>query len=144
MGTRGDALSVLTERQALIGGLVVNYVEGPPNGPPFVVLHGGGARWQYGETLVRLLAERWHVIAPDLRGHGRSGHVAGRYTLRDYAGDVAAFLQALAPEPAILYGHSLGGEVAVMVAAEHPALVRALRDDVLPAVHCRLIGELAG
>ena len=117
---------MLTERQAQTGEVSINYAEGPPNGPPFVVLHGGSARWQLGAALVRLLAERWHVYAPDLRGHGRSGHVPGQYSLRDYARDVTAFLADVVREPAILYGHSLGGEIAVMVAAEQPSLVRAL------------------
>src|SRR5262245_31681431 len=117
---------MLTERQAQTGEVSINYAEGPPNGRPVVVLHGGAARWQYGEALLRLLAERWHVYAPELRGHGHSGHVAGRYSLRDYARDIAAFLAEVVREPAVLYGHSLGGEIAVMVAAEHPTLVRAL------------------
>lgn len=134
MGTDGKLVpwfsdgrvGVLTERQAQTAEVTINYAEGPPNGAPFVLLHGGSARWQFGEALLRLLAERWHVYAPDLRGHGRSEHVAGRYSLRHYASDIAAFLAEVVREPAILYGHSLGGEVAVMVAAEHPSLVRAL------------------
>jgi pimeloyl-ACP methyl ester carboxylesterase len=55
---------------------------------------------------------------------GPSG--ASRYLLRDYVEDMAAFLRDGVREPAVLYGHSLGGEVAVMLAAEHPGLVRAL------------------
>jgi pimeloyl-ACP methyl ester carboxylesterase len=116
---------VLTERQAQIGEVRVNYAEGPSNGRPLVVLHGGSARWQHGATLVRLLAERWHVYAPDLRGHGLSGRVPGKYALRDYADDIAGFLAEVVREPSMLFGHSLGGEIAVMVAAEHPSLVRA-------------------
>jgi pimeloyl-ACP methyl ester carboxylesterase len=46
--------------------------------------------------------------------------------LQDYMDDLAGFLRYVIGEPAVLYGHSLGGEVAVMVAAEHPDLVRAL------------------
>ena len=117
---------MLRERRFQTGTVEINYAEGPSSGPPLVVLHGGAARWQGGETLLQRLAERWHVFGPDFRGHGRSGRVAGRYCLRDYADDTASFLRAVVREPAVVYGHSLGGEVAVMVAAEHPELVRAL------------------
>jgi pimeloyl-ACP methyl ester carboxylesterase len=106
--------------------VALNYAEGPPDGSAFVVLHGGSARWQYGQRLLNILAESWHVFAPDFRGHGRSGHVPGAYLLRDYVRDTAAFLAGIVREPAVVYGHSLGGEVGVMLAARHPDLVRAL------------------
>ena len=108
------------------GEVALNYAEGPPNGPPFVLLHGGAARWQYGGTLLEALAGDWHFYAPDFRGHGKSGRVPGAYLLRDYARDTAAFLAGAVKEPAVVYGHSLGGEVAVMLAAQHPEVVRAL------------------
>jgi pimeloyl-ACP methyl ester carboxylesterase len=108
------------------GTVELNYAEGPPNGPPFVILHGGAASWRYADGLIGLLEGRWHVYAPDFRGHGQSGRVPGRYRLRDHAEDTAAFLSGVAREPAVVFGHSLGGEVAVMVAAHHPALMRAL------------------
>ena len=117
---------MLEERRVHTSVVEINYAEGPPNGPPLVVLHGGAARWQGGEELLRRLAEGWHVFGPDFRGHGRSGRVAGRYGLRDYVQDTAAFLRAVVRKPAVLYGHSLGGEVAVMVAAQHPELIRAM------------------
>ncbi|MBV9355956.1 MAG: alpha/beta hydrolase [Chloroflexi bacterium] len=104
----------------------LHYAEGPANGPAFVLLHGGAARWQYGRHLLELLAPAWHVFAPDLRGHGGSGRVAGAYALVDYVRDLAAFLEHLVRQPAVVFGHSLGGEVAVMLAAQQPALVRAL------------------
>ena len=106
--------------------VTLNYAEGPPNGPAFVLLHGGAARWQYGRDLLEALAEQWHVFAPDFRGHGKSGRVAGAYCLGDYERDTAASLAGAVQSPAIVYGHSLGGEVAVMLAAHHPDLVRAV------------------
>jgi pimeloyl-ACP methyl ester carboxylesterase len=108
------------------GEVEINYAEGPPTGRPFVVLHGGASRWQPNEAFLRTLTSNWHVFAPDFRGHGQSGRVAGAYTLVDYVRDTAAWLAAVVAEPAIVYGHSLGGEVAVMLTAHHPELVRAL------------------
>ena len=106
--------------------VALSYAEGPPNGSAFVVLHGGAGRWQYSQRLLDILAESWHTFAPDFRGHGLSGHTPGAYLLRDYVGDTAAFLAGVVREPAVAYGHSLGGEVGVMLAAQHPELVRAL------------------
>lgn len=90
-----------------------------------MVLHGGNSRWQHLEDLVRALADRWHVYAPDLRGHGRSTHAPDQYRLTDYADDIVSFLERCSG-PANVFGHSLGGQVAVMAAARRPDLFRAL------------------
>lgn len=104
----------------------INYAEGPANGPPLVLLHGGSARWQSFQNIIPALAASWHLVAPDLRGHGRSGWVPNRYRLQDYVDDVIALLVGQVGEPAALFGHSLGGMVALMVAAQRPDLVRAI------------------
>jgi pimeloyl-ACP methyl ester carboxylesterase len=71
------------------------------------------------------LVVRWHIVAPDFRGHGRSAWVPGHYRLDDYAADTQALLRQL-QYPAVLVGHSLGGMVALVVAARAPQLVRAV------------------
>ncbi|HLZ31435.1 MAG TPA: alpha/beta hydrolase [Chloroflexota bacterium] len=116
----------LTEGVFQTGEVAINYAEGPRRGDALVVLHGGATRWQYGQALLEALAATWHVYAPDFRGHGLSGHVPGAYGLRDYVRDTAVFLAGVVREPAVVYGHSLGGEVGVMLAAEYPPLVRAV------------------
>ncbi len=117
---------MLREERFWTGTVELNYGEGPPNGPPFVILHGGAGSWRYADDLIALLVARWHVYAPDFRGHGLSGRVPGRYDLRDYAADTAAFLAGVVREPAVVYGHSLGAEVAIMAAAMQPGLFRAV------------------
>ena len=72
------------------------------------------------------LAERTHAYVPDLRGHGLSSWTPVHYRLFDYADDIASFLEHVVREPAILLGHSLGGEIAMIVAALNPALVSAV------------------
>ena len=119
---------MLQERRFDTGTVEINYAEGPPHGPPFVLLHGGSGSWQYGTTFLEALLDRWHVYAPDFRGHGKSGWVPGHYQVADYAADTAAFLAGVVREPAIVFGHSLGGYTALAVAAEHPELVRAVID----------------
>lgn len=117
---------MLTEHCFNTGAVMLNYVEGAASGHPLVLLHGGSARWQSALPLIPELSQHWHVYAPDLRGHGQSGFVPGAYRLQEFAADIVAFLGQVVKEPAVLFGHSLGGHIAIMVAAWHPHLVRAL------------------
>jgi pimeloyl-ACP methyl ester carboxylesterase len=108
------------------GEVQLNFAEGPDNGPPLVLLHGLGRRWQVFEPLIPTLSQNWHIYAPDLRGHGESTRIPRGYRGAQYAKDVIAFLEQRVPLPAILFGHSLGGMVGLWIAAHHPAMVRAL------------------
>jgi pimeloyl-ACP methyl ester carboxylesterase len=107
------------------GKVILNYAEGPAAGPPLVMLHGGAGRWQLYSEMLAELAERCHVYAPNLRGHGTSSWVPWGYTIRDYVEDIETFLREVSG-PAVLMGHSLGGIIAVATAKACPDLVRAL------------------
>ena len=117
---------MLTEHRFHTGVVTLNYAEGEATGPPLVLLHGGSARWQSALPLIPEVSQHWQVYAPDLRGHGQSGRVPGCYRLRDYAADIMAFLEQVVQHPAVLFGHSLGGHIAILVAARYPRLVRGL------------------
>ena len=121
-----SGMAILRERTFDAAGVSIAYVEGPPSGPPLVLLHGGGDRWQYLLPIIPSLVIRWHVYALDLRGHGKSGRVPGQYRPEHYVTDIVAFLERRVTEPAILFGHSLGGWIALMAAAELGRKVRAL------------------
>ena len=108
------------------GQISLNYAEGPAHGPPLVLLHGLGRRWQVFLPLIPALSMRWHIFAPDLRGHGKSSHVAHGYRGTEYAEDVARFLRDRVPGPAVVFGHSLGGMLGMWIACHNPELVRAL------------------
>ncbi|MCH7905856.1 MAG: alpha/beta hydrolase [Chloroflexi bacterium] len=100
--------------------------EGPDNGPPVVFIHSLGARRQdWAAVLPEFACER-HVFAPDLRGHGESGRVHGGYRFTHYARDIVPWLREIVREPAALVGHSLGGVVATVIAADHPGLVTSV------------------
>src|SRR5512145_3302659 len=106
-------------------GVKINYAQASNSGQPLVLLHGTASEWQSFLPLIPAFAKDFKVYAVDLRGHGKSGWVSGRYHVSDYAEDVHFFLKHL-KQPAILYGHSLGAQVALAVAAQSPRQVRAL------------------
>ncbi len=108
------------------GAVTIHYAEGPASGPPLVLLHGGSGRWQGFASIMPDLAADWHLFAPDFRGHGKSGRASGAYCLQDYADDTIAFLRQQIPEPAIIFGHSLGEMVALLTAAHCPDRIRAV------------------
>jgi len=116
----------ITERFFDTGKVKLNYAEGPNNGPQLVLLHGLGRRWQVFLPLIPALSLRWQIFAPDFRGHGNSARVDKGYRGQDYSDDVTCFLRGRISAPVVLFGHSLGGMVAMWIAAHHPELVRAL------------------
>ena len=117
---------MLREQTVKVGAVTINFAEGPPSGPPLVLLHGGGDRWQHFLPIIPSLALRWHLFALDLRGHGKSGRLPGEYRPEHYVADVVAWMEQHLTEPAILFGHSLGGWVTLMVTAQRTEQVRAL------------------
>ena len=102
-------------------------VDGPPGAPTVVLLHGwiasGGLNWF---TAFGPLSQRYRVIAPDLRGHGRGIRTRRRFRLADCADDVAALLDHLGEGPVIVVGYSMGGPVAQLLWRRHPEHVAGL------------------
>jgi len=117
---------MLREERFDTGSVALHYAADSADSPPLVLLHGVMSCWQSWLSTVPPLATRWHLAIPDLRGHGRSGRVAGGYTIDDYAADIVAFLRGVVGTPAVLVGHSLGGIIATAVAAAVPEQVAAV------------------
>ena len=108
------------------GGVRIAY-DRRPGEVPVVVLHGGSGRRQQSAALLAFLPQVCDVVAPDLRGHGESSHTPGHYRLEDFAADIASLCDSVfGGAPAIIYGHSLGGQVALVLAAERPDLARGV------------------
>ena len=116
----------LVEQKCVSDWRELNYVGGPKNGPPLVMLHGVTRRWQDFMPLIPSLALRWQVFALDFRGHGKSDRTPDEYLTVHYMHDARALLENTIKQPAIVYGHSLGAMVALAIAAEIPDLVRAV------------------
>ncbi|GAB7193571.1 alpha/beta hydrolase [Kineococcus sp. NUM-3379] len=115
-----------TERTFDAGGTRTNYVVGPGNGPPLVLLPAQMGTWETYEPVLALLSRSFQVFAPDLRGHGRSTWTPGDYSWSSFGADTAAFLEQVVGRPAIVSGNSSGGLVALWCAANVPGRVRAL------------------
>ena len=108
--------------------LTLHLRELPGDGPPLMLLHGlsvDGSIWQ---AVGRRLHPTFSLLAPDLRGHGYSGHPPAGYRATDYATDIVDLLESLAPivSPVHLLGHSLGALAALGAAAQRPMLVGRL------------------
>ncbi|MBC8498860.1 alpha/beta hydrolase [Candidatus Bathyarchaeota archaeon] len=116
---------MIEEKSFNTGEFALNYAEGPEGGPPLLLLHGTGNRWQAFIRLIPSLSTRWHVYALDLRGHGKSGR-APHYGFGYYCEDAVAFIDEVIREPTVLFGHSLGGRMALTIAANHPVKTRAI------------------
>jgi pimeloyl-ACP methyl ester carboxylesterase len=107
-------------------GLRLHYLRKPaPNKPTLLLLHGltdAGICWT---PIIEELSGDYEIVAPDARGHGMSDTPETGYSAEDHAADAAAFIQALELNKPIVMGHSMGGMQATVLAAKHPALVRA-------------------
>ena len=107
-------------------GVKINFIQASVSGTPLVLLHGTASEWGSFLPLIPAFARNFQVYAIDLRGHGKSSWVPEKYYLSDYAEDIQCFLDGHVAQPAILYGHSLGAQIALAVAYQSPASVRAL------------------
>ncbi len=114
------------ESQFDTGELSLNYVRGPANGPPLVLIPGQSMPWQSYGRVLPLLAPHFEVFAVDVRGHGRSSHTPGKYTFSAMSRDVAALLRGVVKRPAIVSGNSSGGVIAVWLAANAPEHVSGI------------------
>jgi len=115
----------MEEKTLNVGSLNLNYAESPPAGKPLLFLHGRTARWQTFLPLLPELEKDWHMFALDLRGHGKSDR-AETYKIHDYVPDVASVINNSVKDPVVLFGHSLGGMIGILVAARYPELIKAL------------------
>ena len=92
--------------------------EGDPALPPIVLLHGFSMSHAVFTPLMNALSDRFHVIAPDLRGHGLSPKPEGAYSDgKAWADDIARILAPL--DRPILLGWSMGGRVAMDTIRHH-------------------------
>ncbi len=110
-------------------------------GPPLLLLHGWPEFWLTWEPVMRRLADRFTLIAPDLRGFGQSDKPAGeKWGAEDHAGDLLALLDALGQQRVGLVGHDVGGAVMQAMARRAPERFTGLFffDFVYPGIGARM------
>jgi pimeloyl-ACP methyl ester carboxylesterase len=109
------------------GGVALFYEEANGSEPPVVLVHGWCCDHTYLAPQFEHFAKRGHrVIAPDLRGHGRSDKPDGRYSMPDFADDLAWMCGELELGRPIFIGHSMGGIVVFDLAARYQNLPSAI------------------
>ncbi|MBI1845663.1 MAG: alpha/beta hydrolase [Candidatus Rokubacteria bacterium] len=108
--------------------LRLHYVDwGNPGKPPLLLLHGGRDHCRNWDWTAGALREDWHVIAPDLRGHGDSQWSPdGSYTMAGYIYDLAQLIHQQRLAPVTIVAHSLGGNIALRYAGIYPEAVTRL------------------
>lgn len=90
-----------------------------------LAVHGISASSRNWLAVARALEGRATLVAPDLRGRGRSNGLPGSYGIEAYVQDLLAVLEAPGSEQVVAVGHSLGGYIVARLAADHPERVRA-------------------
>ena len=96
------------------------------DGEPLVLLHGNGEDGTYFAHQIAHFSQRFRVLALDTRGHGKSPRGEAPFTIRQFARDLLAFLDARGIERAHLLGFSDGGNIALVFALAHPERVGKL------------------
>ena len=102
------------------------YYEIHGTGRPLILLHGGLMSGETFGPVLTTLAESHRVVVPDLQGHGRTADIDRPIDIRLMADDIAALIDHLGLDKPDVVGYSLGGGVALQLAAKHPDKVRRL------------------
>jgi len=114
--------SFVSQRQRM------RYVDwGNPDAPPLILQHGGRDHSRSWDWTAERLREDWHVICPDLRGHGDSDWSSdGDYAMNSFVYDFTQLVHTLGYEQVTLVGHSLGGNIITRFAGLYPEKVAKL------------------
>jgi non-heme chloroperoxidase len=108
-------------------GIALPYIEqGNPSGMPVILLHGATDSWRSYEPVLPHLPESLHVFGVTQRGHGDADKPASGYAFEDFSSDIAAFMDTLNLESAVVVGSSIGSLVAQHFALDYPERTRKL------------------
>ncbi len=125
-------LTGVTHREVTVRGVRLHVAQAG-SGPPLVLLHGWPQHWWSWRRMIGPLAERYTVIAPDLRGWGWSQAPPGDYAKADFAADIVALLDHEGYDRVRLIGHDWGGYTAFLLVLDHPERVeRMVALDITP------------
>jgi pimeloyl-ACP methyl ester carboxylesterase len=94
--------------------------QGDPSGPALIFLHGYTDSWRSFEGVLRYLPRSFRAFALSQRGHGDSDRPEAAYGVDDFAADIAAFMDVLALDRAVIVGHCMGSQIARRFAIDYP------------------------
>ena len=115
-----------TESRCLVNGIEMCYFEwGDDSDPTVLLLHATGFHARCWDQVIANLPNPVHVIAPDLRGHGRTQNQPP-YAWNTFSQDIVELIDSLSLEDIVIAGHSMGGRCAIDAAANKPNLVKSL------------------
>lgn len=109
-----------------IDGVELGYVEAGSGGPPIVFVHGWSCDHTFFAPQARHFSESRRCVSVDLRGHHGLDAPEGSATIPTHAADVVRLCEALGIERPVIAGHSMGGAIALEVAASNPTFPAAL------------------
>lgn len=106
--------------------LKLSYLEWNRGAEPLLLLHGLGDSGIVWQSLGENLAEEYHIVAPDMRGHGNSGKPKAGYTFAEVIADLEALMDTLGWESAHILGHSWAAKLALLWAQQQPQRFKSL------------------
>lgn len=106
--------------------ITLSYLQWNQGTEPLLLLHGMADLGLVWSSLAESLAQKYHIVAPDLRGHGASSKPETGYSCQDIINDLEALMDDLGWSNAHILGHSWGGKVAASWANNHPQRFRSL------------------
>ena len=108
--------------------LRMHYVDwGNEGAPPLLLIHGGRDHCRNWDWVAERLRHDYHIIAPDLRGHGDSAWAIGSsYALGDFVYDIAHLVKQKTNEPVSIISHSMGGAISLLYTGAYPETVKKL------------------
>ncbi|QES49287.1 alpha/beta hydrolase [Streptomyces venezuelae] len=115
-----------SEHIVIRGGVRLSCRDWGGSGGPVVLLHGLAGHAGEWDAIARDLSPRYRVVAVDQRGHGASERRPRDVSRAAYVAEVIAVLEQFGLQQPVLVGQSLGGHTAMLAAAAHPGLFRAL------------------
>ncbi len=114
-----------THREGIVNGIRLHWVE-QGEGPLVVLLHGFPEFWYSWRHQIPVLARRFRVVAPDLRGYNLSEKPRKGYDIQTLTDDVRALIAYLGAERAVIVGHDWGGLLAWVFAIRFPDVTEKL------------------
>lgn len=111
------------ELQFDTGQIKLNYVVGPNNGPPLVLIPAQMGTWESYKSVMIPLSYKFQVYVVEIRGHGKSSWTPGDYSWKSIGEDMKAFLEEVVKRKAIVAGNSSGGIITLWCAANVPDYV---------------------